>query len=189
MLKQQTLDETDWVSCLPACLVGLRFYQHKVLGIAPFTVCHGMMPRVPVKGLLASEGQTFDYNEHEVELFVDELVVCMSDLHAQIKSKLVQNDLNVKRKYDVGVEQMAELSDGDVVMMKNRASGSLESKFVGPFEFVRYKDEGKYAVILRDATGREFDCAVTHIVPVFDGDEVKRSRLNLVLRCLGKLQL
>ena len=59
---------------------------------------------------------------------------------------------------------MSDLMEGDVVLMKNRASGSLESKFVGPFEFVRYKDKDEYAVILRDTVGREFDCAVTHIV-------------------------
>ena len=50
--------------------------------------------------------------------------------------------------------------------MKNRKAGSLEPKLVGPFTFVRYKDFDKYAAILRDEDGREFDCAASHLVPL-----------------------
>lgn len=69
---------------------------------------------------------------------------------------------------------MDELSPGDLVLVKNRRSGSLESKLVGPFEFVRYKDYDKYAVVLRDDDGREFDCAASHLVPVSSKRRLKR---------------
>ena len=59
-----------------------------MLDLSPFTVCHEVMSRVPIKGLLAGDSRDFDYDEHEVELFVDELVLCMRELHAQIESKL-----------------------------------------------------------------------------------------------------
>ena len=39
---------SDWKKCLPAVLIGLRFSQHRILGVSPFTVCCGLMPRVPV---------------------------------------------------------------------------------------------------------------------------------------------
>ena len=52
------------------------------------------------------------------------------------------------------------------MLVKNRKSGSLESKLVGPFEFVRYKDFDKYAVILRDDDGHEFDCSSSHLMPL-----------------------
>ena len=28
--------------------MGLRFLQHKVLGYAPFTVIHGLLPKIPL---------------------------------------------------------------------------------------------------------------------------------------------
>ena len=38
--------------------------------------------------------------------------------------------------------------EGDLVLLKNRATGSLMSKLVGPFIFVKYKDPDGYACIL-----------------------------------------
>lgn len=55
---------------------------------------------------------------------------------------------------------------GDLVLVKNRAHGSLEPKLVGPYEFVKYKDYEGYACILRDEDGKEFDCSVAHLVLV-----------------------
>ena len=60
-----------------------------------------------------------------------------------------------------------EFEQGDQVFIKNRRDGALEMPLVGPYEFVAYKDYDKYAAILRDEdTGKTFDCAVTHLVPV-----------------------
>jgi hypothetical protein len=59
-----------------------------------------------------------------------------------------------------------EFKKDDLVLVKNRASGSLESKLVGPFKFVGYKDRDKYAVWLENDSGDVFDCAVTHLVPL-----------------------
>ena len=53
-----------------------------------------------------------------------------------------------------------------MVLVKNRKPGVLETKLVGPYEYVRYKDRDKYACVLKDENGREFDCSVSHIVLV-----------------------
>ena len=44
--------------------------------------------------------------------------------------------------------------NGDKVLVKNRASGSLEPRFVGPYVFVDYKDTDGYASILEDENGK-----------------------------------
>ena len=36
------------MACLPACLMGLRFCQHKILGLAPYTLCCGLAPSIPL---------------------------------------------------------------------------------------------------------------------------------------------
>lgn len=51
--------------------------------------------------------------------------------------------------------------------MKNRKEGVFEPPLTGPFEFIKYKQGGR-ACWLKDAEGREFDCSVTHLVPVVD---------------------
>lgn len=68
---------------------------------------------------------------------------------------------------------MLDLDHGDLVLVKNRESGSLETPLVGPFRFIMYKDFDKYACILETDEGNTFDCSVSHIVPV-DSDNVKR---------------
>ena len=51
--------------------------------------------------------------------------------------------------------------------MKNRKEGVFEPSLTGPFEFIKYKQGGR-ACWLKDAEGREFDCSVTHLVPLDD---------------------
>ena len=46
------------------------------------------------------------------------------------------------------------------MLVKNRASGSLESSLTGPYTFVKYKDFDGYACVLKDDNGKEFDCSV-----------------------------
>jgi hypothetical protein len=48
--------------CLPACMIGLRFYNHKVLGLTPFTVCTGLMPRIPVKSWAPDDYVEFEFD-------------------------------------------------------------------------------------------------------------------------------
>ncbi len=50
--------------------------------------------------------------------------------------------------------------------MKNRAQGSLETKLIGPYTFVRYKDMDGYSCILENEDGKQFDCSVSHLVPI-----------------------
>ena len=52
------------------------------------------------------------------------------------------------------------------MLVKNSASGVLESKFVGPYWFLKYKDREGYACILETEDGMYFDCSVKHVVPV-----------------------
>ena len=61
-------------------------------------------------------------------------------------------------------------------MLKNRASGVFDPPLVGPFEFVKYKDDDRYAVLLRDDNGVIFDASVAHIVPHMDLDTVTKKR-------------
>ena len=84
-----------------------------------------------------------------------------------------------KRYYDGQLQgPVLELQFGDQVLIKNRAAGSLQSRLVGPFTFVRYKDRDGYSCILEDEDGRHFDCATSHICLVEDHD----SRALLVYR-------
>ena len=71
---------------------------------------------------------------------------------------------------------MPDFIAGELVLVKNRASGTFETPLIGPFEFVRYKDKDCYAAILEDDTGRQFDCSVTHLVPVEERVDTRRVR-------------
>ena len=64
------------------------------------------------------------------------------------------------------VGELYEFRRGDEVLVKNRAEGALESKFIGPYWFVKYKDFDGYACILETEDGIQFDCSVKHVVPV-----------------------
>ena len=48
VLKSKNLEKSEWMACLPSCLMGLRFCQHKVLGLAPYTLCYGLAPAIPL---------------------------------------------------------------------------------------------------------------------------------------------
>ena len=63
VLSELDLQQCDWVECLAACLVGLRFFQHSVLGIAPFTACSGFAPRLPIASLASTNIDEFVYDE------------------------------------------------------------------------------------------------------------------------------
>ena len=52
------------------------------------------------------------------------------------------------------------------MLVKNRGAGALQTPLVGPYTFVKYKDWDKYACILEDEVGHQFDCSVAHLVPV-----------------------
>ena len=49
MLSDDGIFYEQWVEMLPACLMAMRFLGHKTLGYAPFTVNHGLLPRVPLQ--------------------------------------------------------------------------------------------------------------------------------------------
>ena len=80
---------------------------------------------------------------------------------------------------------MEEFQPGDIVLMKNREKQTLDTPLTGPFEFVRYKDYKKSAAILRDADDKEFDCSVSHLVPVYESE--KRRKLLYVCALLREM--
>ena len=86
------------------------------------------------------------------------------------------SDERNKVRYDKKANKPMEYKQGDLVLVKNRKPGVLEPYMVGPYKFVRYKDRDKYACILEDDYGKEFDCSVSHIVPL-DGRNVKRKKV------------
>ena len=51
------------------------------------------------------------------------------------------------------------------MFMKNRAVGMFEPPLVGPYEFLEYKKPDGLSVWLKDADGKVFDCATSHLVP------------------------
>lgn len=71
ILSQYDWRMSDWLLCLPAILIGLRFYYHSVLGVSPYFVCFGREPRLPIKHHVSGE-VGYSYDESEVELYVDE---------------------------------------------------------------------------------------------------------------------
>ena len=90
----------------------------------------------------------------------------MQWLFGQLQYKLKQQDMAEKLRYDQNVGPRVELEQGDLVLVKNRSSGSLETPLVGPFRFLRYKDRDRYACILEYEDGTYFDCSMSHVVPV-----------------------
>ena len=69
----------NWIWCLPAILVGLRFFQHSTLGVSPYFVCFGREPDMPLKGKQARIAD-FSYDQEQIELYIDELVVHLGKL-------------------------------------------------------------------------------------------------------------
>lgn len=53
----------EWTDCIAACLIGLRFFQHRILGMSPYTVTCGLAPRIPIAGLSEFGLDTFTYDE------------------------------------------------------------------------------------------------------------------------------
>ena len=49
MLSEIGKYKNEWMECLPACLMGLRFLASRVTGYSPFTTCFGTVPRVPLR--------------------------------------------------------------------------------------------------------------------------------------------
>lgn len=72
-----------------------------------------------------------------------------------------------KEKHDKKHKLVEEFEVGDVVLLKNRENQTLDTPLAGPFEFIKYKDRKKSAALLRDADGKEFDCSVSHLVPLY----------------------
>lgn len=81
-------------------------------------------------------------------------------------AKLRRADAYNKRRHDAQGVFTGEFHPGDFVLIKNRVKGSLETKLTGPYEFVKYKDYDRYACVLKDDKGKEFDCSVEHLVPM-----------------------
>ena len=71
-----------------------------------------------------------------------------------IVKKLTKADARAKQKFDARIEYVQVFEEGDLVLIKNRSSGALASKLVGPYRFVHYKDVDKYACILEDDEGK-----------------------------------
>ena len=71
-------------------------------------------------------------------------------------------------------DMVEEFVPGDLVLVKNRASGVFEPNLLGPFEVVRYKDAGKYVLELMDNDGSTWECAVSHVVPLQIEDGVDK---------------
>lgn len=91
---------------------------------------------------------------------MDEVVEHMLWACKEVLGKLKLADERSKMKHDERVTEVVIYQEGDKVLIKNRRTGSLSSKLVGPFLFVRYKDFDCYACILKDGNGKEFDCSV-----------------------------
>lgn len=72
-----------------------------MLGISPFTVCHGLIPRIPIAGQVAAPVGAFAYDEENTpELYAEELIEYMKWSCKQIVLKLKAADEKSKREYD-----------------------------------------------------------------------------------------
>ena len=49
-----------------ACLMGLRFLQHETFGLAPFTVIHGFIPKIPLCEYNSMPSEEWDDREFDV---------------------------------------------------------------------------------------------------------------------------
>lgn len=72
----------------------------------------------------------------------------------QMVAKLRLADERMKRRHDKAIMEYYEFYPGDMVLIKNRASGSLEPKLIGPYTFVRFKDMDGYASVLENEDGK-----------------------------------
>ena len=97
MLSEDDKFYSDWLEVIPACLMGLRFLQHKTLGLAPFTVIHGLIPKIPLRDydILPSE----EWDEKEFNLA--DLVETVKYIHEEVLDKLRIADMKEKLAYDI----------------------------------------------------------------------------------------
>ena len=114
------LPNDHWEEALTACLIGLRFFWQRVLGMAPFTVICGMAPRLPVESFAKFDMETFKYDETVPEQYVDELVWWLTMVHKELVDKLQVSDEANKVAYDRSHVMIGEFVEGQLVMVKNR---------------------------------------------------------------------
>lgn len=96
MLSEDDKYYSDWLEVLPACLMGLRFLQHKTLGLAPFTVIHGLIPKVPLRKYAVLPSEEWDDREFDVA----DLVQTVKYIHEVVLGKLSIADMRAKLAYD-----------------------------------------------------------------------------------------
>ena len=97
---------------------------------------------------LPTDHFSYSYDENTREIYVDEVVEHMLWACKEVMGKLKLADEQSKQKHDSDLGGLIEYVEGDMVLIKNRVSGSLASNLVGPFKFIKYKDFDGYACIL-----------------------------------------
>ena len=61
-------------------MTGSRFYNHKVLGLLPFRVYTGLMPRIPIKSWAPDDSMEFEFDASTVQAYVNDPIDLMVEL-------------------------------------------------------------------------------------------------------------
>lgn len=96
MLSEGGVTVQDWDDLLPAILMGMRFLQQKVLGYSPFTVVHGLVPRVPLQKYQLLESIAWEEREFNTE----DLMATLQFIHEEVLDKIKLADMRSKAQFD-----------------------------------------------------------------------------------------
>jgi hypothetical protein len=96
MLSEDGKYYSEWIEVLPSCLMGLRFLQHKTLGFSPFTVIHGLIPRVPLRKYEVLPAEEWDDREFNLA----DLSETIKYIHEVVLGRIKISDLKNKLAYD-----------------------------------------------------------------------------------------
>lgn len=96
MLSEEGRYYHEWVELLPACLMSLRFLQQKTLGVAPFTVIHGLIPKIPLRDYDVLQSEEWDDREFSLA----DIVETIRFIHEGVLERLRVADMREKLAYD-----------------------------------------------------------------------------------------
>ncbi len=76
--------------------MSLRFLQQKTLGFAPFTIVHGLIPKIPLRDYEVLESEEWDDRQFNLA----DLIETVRYLHEEVMGKMKFADMREKIAYD-----------------------------------------------------------------------------------------
>ena len=162
-LRACTSKPTDWVDCLQSVAMSIRSQPHESTGLSPYEMMFGIPMRLPTE--LEDEDIPTDMSNYDMAEIMPEPPVGpqifekVDKIRQIIHNSAAGNISRAKSKQVYYFNQRhrgTPLQIGDKVLHYNRRAGQrvgdkLNGKWLGPYEIVGMKPNGKYQ--LKDDSG------------------------------------